>query len=60
MKRRCMKCEHVYLDSYGIPVSCDYGLPKDSGASRIGEYCHKTGKKLYPIKTKNGGEWLRR
>ena len=48
MKRRCMKCDHCYTE-YGVPVSCDYGLPKDSGARAIGEYCYKTGKKLYPF-----------
>ena len=49
MKRHCMKCEHAYFDQ-GIPVSCDYGIPKDSGAHAIGSYCEKTGKKLYKIK----------
>ena len=50
MKRKCLKCEHVYTDEYGEPVSCDYGVR--DGAHPIGTICPKDGKKIREFKEK--------
>lgn len=52
IRKRCLNCKYVWLNEIDVPVSCDYGLPKDSGASAIGAYCHKDGRKLNYLRKK--------
>ena len=45
--KRCMKCEFVFVDEYGIPEGCCYGL--SDGAAGIGATCPKSGRKIHKI-----------
>ncbi len=42
--KRCLKCDYVWLNEYGEPVSCSYGL--HDGAKTIGGYCDKNKRKI--------------
>lgn len=46
--RRCLKCEYVWLNEYGEPVSCSFGLR--DGAAGLGSHCPKNKRKLRKMK----------
>lgn len=46
--KRCLKCDYVWLNEYGEPVSCSFGL--QDGAASIGSHCVKTKRKIHKKK----------
>lgn len=47
--KRCLKCDYVWLNEYGEPEGCSFGL-NGGGGKAIGSYCDKTKRKIKPIK----------
>ncbi len=48
--KKCLKCEYVWLNEYGEPVSCAYG--QNGGGAYIGSHCERTKRKIKPLNGK--------